>query len=489
MKTNSIFRFTLFILITSLLHSCGQKASTDSSITNNSASLSDPTTAEPGTDTGGGPNQPNPPPTINTDLNRAPEIRGVTGAPPSPAVKQYQLGDAVVSQNFVNALKAASLAPSIPAAAGRSKATATGVTLWPNGLVPVYFDVEMGLAEYQISNLKSNIYMACYRWLSVAKVQCIELSDLTKATGPYLTVTLAHAPQGFSSGKALCPDSALSCATLGVQEGFGKNYIAVDFRALSNAWDMTRQVGVVLGLSYEHQRPGRNNYLQIKAGFNSSLPENAQYQVVPNLPAVNNDYDFASIMHNPTVNLRDPDFLNGKTVLAFKTSSLFENNYMLHRASQNYPKGTLGNKVNLPAYPSIQDAQNLVALYGAPTGKNSPCILNNPKQTVPHGAQIGVYSTQAPSETTAYCADEPRVCKDGLFVGNANASMGFKTCPIRCIIASERIVYGESKIIYTIQSGTTSQCAASRKEVFCDMTNLGDDKATVGFSSCTTNGN
>ncbi len=402
--------------------------------------------------------------------------------------KQYYLGDIIVDEKFVTSVRTSFQTRTIATRnyRGSFKTNATDVLPWPGGIIPLYFDEESGFTPAELAQIKSNMAEICRRWSAVSNLKCQIVTD--KNTIPVVRVTQAQVPLAWANGQKLCNGPvAISCANIGYSTQYPMRYLAIHKQLISDLRNSMHEFGHILGLNHEHQRPGRENYLQFRFNYDPTQVSVSDYDILYNLPAVNNDYDFGSLMHYLVAGQRNSAFVSGSSsaaVFAYKTSELFNQNYPLNRAARNsYSAGSVGAAVGISGYPSPQDVQNVVDLYGAPAIVKRSCVLYGGQVTVPHGAIIGVYSNQSQTATNQYCNDEPRVCDDGSLVGG-DRSEGYRTCPLRCTIAGQQVAYGDSLIYYEIQNGSQAECDARKKTTFCEFPNMGPDKATVGFATC-----
>ena len=411
----------------------------------------------------------------------------VNGVSAIAAPKQYYVGDVIVDEKFVTSVRNSFQNRNLRNYRGSTKTNATDIKAWPNGVIPIYFDLESGFSSTEMSLVKSNMTEICKRWSAVAKIECREVSD--KTIRPLVLITQSQVALAWANNQKLCNSpTAISCASIGYSDVHPLRYLAIHKQLISDLRNSMHEFGHVIGLNHEHQRPGRENYLQFRFNYDPTQVSVSDYDILYNLPAVNNDYDFGSLMHYLVTGQRNAAFVAGNTtaaILAYKTSALFEANYPLNRAARNsYSSGSAGAAVNISGYPSAQDVQNVVDLYGPPSISKRSCVLFGGQVVLPHGAIIGVYTNQVQTANNQYCNDEPRLCDDGNLVGG-DKSEGYRSCPLRCTIADQQVAYGDSVTYYEIQNGTQAECDARKKTVYCEFPNMGASKATPGFITCT----
>ena len=393
-------------------------------------------------------------------------------------VQQYQMGDTIISSAIASAIANPSKIKTL--------ATSPAVVKWPGGEIPFYFDPNSGFTAAEVATLRANLLAACGRWAQVTKVKCTEITSASPAltTGsvlPYLVVTQSNVPLPWVSRPEGFCGVGSSCTTIGYAGNNGVSHYAIHKSLINNMWNLTHELGHALGLYHEHQRPGRDNYISVR----SDMAGDGNFAIINSLNAVNNDYDYASIMHYSTVGSRNADFVAGagSIYLAFRTGQQFQTFTAMHRSALNFGVGSRGLAVNLPGYPSIQDSDNARALYGAPAVTNQSCQLSGGQRAMPHGTRIGIFVSQSPaSATSGYCDVEPRLCVNGTLTGGDGLEH-YSNCEARCNIAGTTYDYASRVTYYKISTGTQAQCDANRMDVFCDTTVM--LAPVAGFPTCT----
>lgn len=393
-------------------------------------------------------------------------------------IQQYELGDGIINASAVNSVTAPSKIKTL--------ATAPGIVKWPNGEIPFFFDPNSGFTATEISTLRTNMLAACSRWTALAGVKCTELTSgspvlAANSVLPYLVVTQSNVPLPWVLNPTGFCSSGSSCATIGYAGNNGVSHYAIHKSFIGNMWNLTHELGHVLGLFHEHQRPGRDSFISVR---NDKISD-GNFAIISSLNSVNSDYDYASVMHYPTVGGRNADYLAnaGSTYLAFRTGQQFQSFTHMHRSALNFGAGSRGLAVNLAGYPSVQDSVNARALYGAPAVSNQQCQLSGGQSAIPHGTRIGIFTSQSPATTTnGFCDVEPRLCVNGSLTGGDGLEH-FRVCDARCNIVGVPYDYGARFTYYKISSGTQAQCDANRVEGFCDTTLM--LAPVTGSATCT----
>lgn len=159
-------------------------------------------------------------------------------------------------------------------AKGASGFQAYSSKAWKKGVVPVKFHSSISKANQDL------FYKACQAWGKVAKVSC-RAKGLFDSNYLYVTNTKA----------------ANRCWTeLGAGASGGERVFNFAADWCWNSVSLLHELGHVLGLMHEHQRPDRDLYIQV-------FPENAGEMAYSydklSLGAMDNSgpYDFYSIMH------------------------------------------------------------------------------------------------------------------------------------------------------------------------------------------------
>lgn len=410
--------------------------------------------------------------------------------------KSYSMGDVIVNEAFVNAQNNSN---SVVKKFSKTAAIATGTVRWPGNTIQVYFDVASSFVNpndffqpAQLSALRKSFLEACARWSRVSNIQCVEIENPSSAI-PFLTVTRAAVPlKWVANSQSLCSinGSVRSCATIGFQGLDRKNYLAIHINHIENMWTLTHEMGHILGLSHEHQRPGRDSFITFRSNFADA--GSGDYKIITTLNPVNNDYDYGSIMHYPIANNRNPDFVNlapNALPFTYATLDLFAENSPKHNSNLN-PAGGLSVYAG---FPSQRDAQAAASLYGSVSAQRSCVIYSGADQiTIPHATQIGVYSTQTETQDGKYCLSSARICKDGELLaglGYGENLLGYKSCPLKCSIAGRLLSYGQSMTYYTKEfADTQAECDASAKNIFCESSpvgRFGSAGKVDGYQKCT----
>lgn len=463
-------------------------------------------------------------------LQETTQILGFNQADSSPKVKHYIIDDGVVDEEFITSLREAESNPfRVKATYLGSHASPTYLTKWPGGIINIYYDPNIvdnplmtsptwenhRLSTANLATLKETINEACRRWTQLAKIECREISN-PNTNEAFLTVTQAAVPLSFTNGNSPLCSSSTSCATIGYQGNNGRSYMAILKAHIANRYTVTHELGHVLGLHHEFLRPGRDEHVLYHSRYANALalyygkaaddrdgrtavlrsyPFVASNLILSNLPAVTGDFDYASIMNYPIAGNRNADWLaatSDSNFLAFKTTSQFENFYAMNRSALNINATSTQGNANLPGYPSIQDAENVAALYGAPSSVNTAsCLLYNGQLRVPHGARIGVYTTQALDPSGNWCVNEARVCNNGQLLGG-DRSEGYRLCPLKCIFIdpnnnTNRVTlgYGEEITYYSRATGTAAECNASRTvKKICEFGKMGNNTLNDGYLAC-----
>jgi len=145
---------------------------------------------------------------------------------------------------------------------------------WKNGIVPVKFHSNITQPQ------KDLFWNACEEWSKVAKVRC-RLKSIFESN--YLLVTNTKAANRCWT--------ELGSGTSGGERVFN---FAADW--CWNSVSLLHELGHVLGLMHEHQRPDRDKYIEV---FAENAGEMSYSYDKLSLGAMDNSgpYDFFSIMH------------------------------------------------------------------------------------------------------------------------------------------------------------------------------------------------
>lgn len=186
-------------------------------------------------------------------------------APQAPGREQY------VTQQFGDML--VDVAANGPLSASGYVASAS--LPWPGGVLPIVFEAGMTQAE------ANYVFYACNTiWRGVANVSCVNRT--TQASYVFVTKSASGCFAYLGSPKPGAP--AQRQLNLGV-----------------GCWDQRRvvhELGHSLGLMHEHQRPNRDNFVQIHLE-NVKPGQEGQFQLFAQGAGdfYTNAYDFGSVMH------------------------------------------------------------------------------------------------------------------------------------------------------------------------------------------------
>jgi len=198
---------------------------------------------------------------------------------------------------------------------------------WPNGEVPVVF--EIGVTPAQRGMFSS----ACDRWAAVANVRCIPASYYD---AEFLTVRVT---------------SRTDCSAV---VGF---VVPASMWLGPSCWQnltLVHELGHVLGFLHEHQRPDRDQYVQVQsANVNPSYSGSFAVLFWSHSLTV---YDFRSVMHYG----RAAFSINGQPTV-------------IPRPGYEAYGGVLGTGSN--GGPTVEDGQALRQLYGAPRAPGVPTLV------------------------------------------------------------------------------------------------------------------
>lgn len=325
-------------------------------------------------------------------------------------------------------------------------------TYWTNGDVPVKFE---GLSRRQ-QNL---FYSACFEWSKSGYFSC---RPRLSSDARYLLVTNSQ-PGCFSYyGQS----NVSSYTLLNLANVVTVSPAAPEGTCMTKGIIM-HEIGHALGMIHEHQRPDRDQYINVLRDNVSSMSNFEKMNAVKMGP-----YDFVSIMHyskyngskngRPTLSVRSPydvEFgdLIGNAVLQSAELSLQDKAFVQQvygaeqptqiRLSANRFRALIGETVQLgivggtPPYKwmgalengekdgiftaemqgaaviAVQDSNGVssnVINISVSTGTNS-CSMGG--VTIPHGSSIRAYY-QSKAYNGDDCQSQIRVCTDGSLSGS-----------------------------------------------------------------------
>jgi len=207
------------------------------------------------------------------------------------------------------------------------------VKLWPDGVLPIRFksDVEPGVREL--------VWQACREWGAAANVKCIE--------GRYQGAELVIG-RSFLGIKQGC------WSMLGSGFYFGPLRRRMNLGTRCDTYEtVLHEMGHALGLTHEHQRADRDQYVEIRTqnvsdpflgiGIKLNFAKQATDQLGP--------YDFFSIMH-----------------YGRKAASKNGEDTIVPRAGFDSMLDVIGRAKGL----SELDRVSIASLYGAPTDLSHP---------------------------------------------------------------------------------------------------------------------
>lgn len=147
---------------------------------------------------------------------------------------------------------------------------------WPNGKVPVQFDPTISLTNRQ------SWLSACATWAPYTSIKCV--TRTTEADYVYVT-----------------DDDTTRCYTdVGAYSGATPSYYQKRVFNFGQSWcwdsvSVLHELGHVLGLMHEHQRPDRDSYIQIVTA--NILPGYSFAFTKFSSVGTRSAYDYLSIMH------------------------------------------------------------------------------------------------------------------------------------------------------------------------------------------------
>jgi hypothetical protein len=240
-------------------------------------------------------------------------------------------------------------------------AAAQGGRLWPCGIVPYQFDSSVP------AGAQAQFIQAASLWESVADVHFVDVATLPSLPAEYIEVFFINSPE-YETNVAWVGDI-----------GGPVQNVELDFSSL---FVTVHELGHVLGLIHEHQRPDRNQYLTVStdpADFASGV-RLSNFNAISGA-AVLTVYDWDSIMHYR----KDEGAAPGHQILTPLLQFMQFQNAMGQRThisvldaaglSLLYPSGTLDACVDhitvTPASASV-DVGGSVQLSATAFDKSSP---------------------------------------------------------------------------------------------------------------------
>ena len=191
---------------------------------------------------------------------------------------------------------------------------------WPGGVIPLVFEQGFTAAEFQVIN------EACNQWSRAANVRCVDRT--TQAN----YVLVSRQPTGCN-------------ANVGTRPGAVRMNLQPDGCMLTRI--VAHELGHLLGFIHEHQRPDRDQYLDV---FLQNVTSQNAYNFELLTTALRHSaYDFGSIMHYEWYGFSKTP---GNLVTMWPKN----------------PYGFLGQTMGLVEAPSVSDGQAARVFYGAPTG-------------------------------------------------------------------------------------------------------------------------
>jgi hypothetical protein len=161
-------------------------------------------------------------------------------------------------------------APGGGSLASTASVTGSSFTPWPGGLIPVEFASSITDANRQA------VFSACSIWSKRAAVSCVARTNQT----PYLRVTA---------------DSGGCYANVGSYAGRDAARMNLDINGCWGQKSVLHELGHVLGLQHEHQRPDRDSYISIDTSAVDPAYQSA-FTLLTGAPT-RGAYDFLSVMH------------------------------------------------------------------------------------------------------------------------------------------------------------------------------------------------
>jgi hypothetical protein len=204
-----------------------------------------------------------------TGLMLAAAVGPAAAQSPDPGVVPY--GDMLLFRDGLN------LPPDAADGVARDRAgTAWGIYVsspWPGGTVPVVFESSVSQPHRQL------FFESCAAWMPRTGLRCVERTDertwlVVTERGPSCSATVGAPPRGtglFNFAEAWCWNSSA----------------------------VTHDIGHVLGLIHEHQRPDRDTYIEVRTENIQPLYVFAYTRLATGRTL--GEYDFDSLMHYPPI--------------------------------------------------------------------------------------------------------------------------------------------------------------------------------------------
>ncbi len=269
---------------------------------------------------------------------------------------------------------------------GDGQQAATGLTIyntkyWSNGVIPVEFELKHRDRNYR----EKLFFQVCAEWSQNANIKCIKRTN--------------------QSNYLLVRDTVAACNTqVGAGKYGGRRTLTFGLDWCWNRKSLLHEIGHVLGLMHEHQRPDRDNYVTIKENYIKAGYEHAYKKF--HTADTKSSYDFASVMHYH----------------AFAYSIHPSLAVMLPKPAYNSKFGIMGKYERL----STLDKQIIKKMYPytpqptpTPTPTPTPVTYKSCQfdgKTIPHGGKVKAYKARTVTAPDT-CRSLTRTCNDGYMNG------------------------------------------------------------------------